>query len=250
MVAHGFLHVAQRKLAVGNHVEGHGLGIVAFALYVVEIVHGIFAETVEESPHTSLAHPSSAECQRIVGLAETELLVGSAKTSRLASELDDILTVHHVEHRRTVVWPWLLVDLCQTVALANDMGDAALVGMPADGVVGNAHGSPYGFLRARSATDGLHDPSLVRIAYGERLPLSLIAVTVGQLAHDLDGFAGCSGALQRYAHHRGIIHCGSRVLQFFSYGVGTLSNSHLPLVDVADGMVGVGSLRNLAVRDT
>ena len=75
-------------------------------------------------------------------------------------------------------------------------GDARLVGMGSDGIVGNTDSHPDSAFLTFSFADQIHDPDLIGVAEREGLSFGGIAVFVNEGNEPLDGFAGGLTALE------------------------------------------------------
>ena len=75
-------------------------------------------------------------------------------------------------------------------------GDACLVGMGCDGVVGNAYSDPVSAFLTFAFADQIHDPDLIGVTERERLSFGGIAIFVDEGDEPLDGFASGLTALE------------------------------------------------------
>ena len=126
MVAHAVFHVLDAQLAVGHDPERHVLSIWVLALCPRQIAVEGVVEMAEEAPHTRFAETASAEVGERIGVLPGEVFVLALEPSHLSRIFHHVLRIEHV----------LLV-------LHVELADAALVGMCADGIVGNAQGDPH-----------------------------------------------------------------------------------------------------------
>ena len=219
MVAHSMLDVAHRHLAVGLHIQGHG--VLALSLYVRKIcLSRSLAEHVIETPHTSLTGTKAAEIEGTIGIGKTEVLVPAAEIAFLTGERDDIRRIQAV-----------------VLVVEREPMDAALVGVSGDTVIGDTYGHPYGTLHAGAFTDHLHNPRLIWIGNRERLAAAVVSVFLHQVSHHLDGFLGTARTLQGNINQASVIHYPGRVHQFRTPAESGLADGHLKLVDVSDYVI-------------
>ena len=125
--------------------------------------------------------------------------------------------------------------------------DAAVVGVTADAVVGDAHGDPYRSLAARAFAYHLQYPDFVGVCDGEAFALAFVAVLLRQFRHDVDGLACSLGALQGEHHQRTVVdEAGDGVGELFPAAEGRLMDGELMFVHQADDAVGVGYFGHFA----
>ena len=117
------------------------------------------AKDVECRPCPGLTSPHSAEIQRIVGIAEAELLIRTFIIAHLPCKGNHVRGIHAV----------LLV-------LERESADPGLVGMGTDISVRHPSGHPHyafvdilAFDHLHSFADEVHYPDLVLVCDGERL---------------------------------------------------------------------------------
>ena len=239
VVAHHVRDIFDAYLAGRLDEEGH-LALQVVAHGVVQPVRGgtrelgtildigelPVAKDVECRPGPSLAAPSAAEVQRIIGIAEAEILVGTAVPALAAGEFGHIGGVHAVFG-----------------VIPGETGDAALIGMGADVAVGNAAGHPHYALLVGTLAHQVHDPSLSGVGDAEGLALGRIAVLACQRHYGLYGLAGRAGALKRNVNKRTIVHYTVSVYLFLTASPGGLPYDELMLVHVSHGLVCIRNLR-------
>ena len=119
--------------------------------------------------------------------------------------------------------------------------------MGTDGIVRNTLSHPYNSLAAGSLAHHLHDPSFVGIADCECLALRVVAIGIGQCGHHLDSITCSLGTLQGNIDKRSIIENTCRVDHLLATAIGSLANGNLPLIDVTYYIIGLRSLRYLAM---
>ena len=123
--------------------------------------------------------------------------------------------------------------------------------MSADHVVGDAQGHPHGasllYLAVAGGAHHLHDPGLVGVADGEGLTLGVVAILLRERGHHVDGLAGGLRALQGDVDERAVVEDARGVDHLLASAEGGLADGYLPLVDVANDVVGLLGLRYLAV---
>ncbi len=229
MVTHASLHVLHTHLSVGHYPKGHILCIRVFSQGPRQVTAHIL-EMVKERPCTRIAETTAREIGLGIRHLPREVGILARKPSLAACKLDNIFGEHHV----------LLV-------LHVKLTDAALVGMGTDGLVGYTLGHPHHSLRARTFAHHLHYPSLVGVANGECLALTVVAVGLCQCGHHLDSLACCLGTLQGNVDKRTIVNYTRTVYHFLTPAIGCLAYGYLPLVDIADNIVSLGSLGYLSM---
>ena len=221
------------QIAVGIHRGGLPVGIHQGKPAV--------GESIEYAPDAGLAGAGAAEINRIVGIPEAEILILPVKIPHPPGERDHVLCIETV------------VGIVQREA-----GDAGLVGMGADGPVGNPDGHPDNPLAGIDAVadrhtlpDHLEYPGLFLVGDRERLALGAVAVFVGQFDDDVDGFPCGLGALEREAHQRAVIQLAAAVHQLFAPAESRLGDDDLMIVDIAhhaEGLPDLGNVGEVFVR--
>ena len=99
-----------------------------------------------------------------------------------------------------------------------------------------------------SLSDHFEDPHFVLVHDGERLAFAVIAVSGDQIGHHFDGFTGSLGALQRQPDQVSVVDDALLRDELFTTDESGLADGDLILVHVADDVVCVGHLRDLAER--
>ena len=95
MVAHHSLNVANRRLAVGLHIEGHYFGIF-FAVEIRQIfLHSVF-KSIEKRPSSSIATAQSAEVSGVVGSGKVEFFVFAIEVSHFTRKRNNIFRIEAV----------------------------------------------------------------------------------------------------------------------------------------------------------
>ena len=194
-----------------------------------ELVHAIDM-MVEEAPHACVAVADSAEIKWVVGIAEREILVFPVEEPLLSRHLHHVLGIEHVR-----------------LVLHVETGDAALVGMCADAVVGHSDSHPHCPFASRALAHHLKHPCLVLVGDGEGLSLAVVAVFGHERCHDVDGIPGACGTFERDIDKRAIVHNSLRVHHLLPSSEGGLCDGHLILVDLSYHVVGSLRLTYLAV---
>lgn len=228
VVAHGGNDFFEGDGLVGLDVERHfgvagcGVGDGHKAKGVVGVGGHAAVETVEEAPDTGFAVAGGTEIAGGKGIAEGEVcIILACEVAFCAGKLDDVLGVEHV----------LLVFQVKTC-------DAALVGVGANAVVGNADCYPIGSLYTRAFAYHLHDPNFVFVADGEGFTLGVVAVLCYEVGHNLDGFAGCGGSLQCQLHEGGVVDDAGGVAEFLASAECGFADSDLVFVHLPNDAVG------------
>ena len=190
LIAHALFHVLRRHFAVRNDPERHMFAFVlplalaeSFSGSVIKVAIHVIAEMVKERPYACLADIESAEVKGVVGGLEREVLVGAGEVTFLAREINKVLIPHPVSVDVAVEF------LIEFGFLADrELGDTGLVSMCSNRIIRNTHCYPVSTFSTGTFTDQIHDPYLVGVAEGERLPFGSIAVLVHQFDEALDCF--------------------------------------------------------------
>ena len=122
-------------------------------------------------------------------------------------------------------------------------GDASLVGMGCDGIVGNTDSDPVGAFLSFALADQIHDPYLLGVAEREGLTFGGIAVFVDEGNEPLDGFAGGLTALEGDIDEGTIVDADG-VPKGFAAAPSGLTDGDLVLVHISHYGIGVGNLRD------
>ena len=246
VVSHDIGNFLDTGLLAGIH-EQWQVSVKVVAQHVVQVVVGIagdgvavlvvegepaVGEDVISGPDTGIAATDRAKIHGAVGFFEAELTVQTVEIALAAGEGNDVGSIE------TVVG-----------VIEGELADACLIGVGADGTVGDAHGHPHDallgihpVLDVHALADEFHDPGLVLVRDGESFSFGGIAVGVGQVYNDINGFAGRLGALQGNVDERAVINSASLVLKFRTAAPGGFRNDELELVHVTYGLVGMGNL--------
>lgn len=144
-------------------------------------------------------------------------------------EREEILGIHHV-----------------ILILIVNFPDSRLVGVGADGIVGNPDGYPEGTFLAPLA-DHLHYPRLILVGNGECLSGACVAVFLHEVGHCTDSLACGLAAFEGDVDERAVVEdgIGGGVLKLRGAAPSGLSDHELMLIHVADHVVGLLSLRDL-----
>ena len=125
--------------------------------------------------------------------------------------------------------------------------------MTAHITVGDADSHPhdaflgvYAILDVHALSDEIHDPGFALVGNGEGLTLRGVAVGVGQVYDDVNGFAGGLGTLQRNVDQGTVVDSASLVYQLRTAFPGGFGNDELVLVHIAHGLVGLRNLFNFS----
>ena len=118
--------------------------------------------------------------------------------------------------------------------------------MGADAVVGDADGYPHGTFHTRALAYDFEYPSLVFVTHGDRLTRATVTILLQEVGHDDDGLTCRSGTLQSQIHHGEIVEQPIGVLQLQAAVEGGFNDAHLLLVNVADDVIGVFHLGDIA----
>ena len=222
--------VAHRVVQEVGSVLGNGFSV---GIIVREPAAG---KDVEGTPDACVTTADGAEIRRTVRFLEAERLVGSVEIAFAAGKSDDVLRIEAV------------VGILQ-----GEGADAGLVGVGADRPVRHAEGHPDDALvridsvpDARPLADEFHDPGLVLVGDGEGLALGGVAVFIGQVHDDGDGFPGGRGPLQGDVDEGAVVDAAPAVHQFLAAAPGGLGDDDLLLVHVAHGLEGMGDLVDVA----
>ena len=230
MVTHTLSDILQRNFLVGDDPQRHGLFIIPLPHSVGQVAVHVGTEMIEEAPHTCLAVAAAREIRFGVSLIPREIGVLSREPPHLAGIFHHILGVEHV---------FLVFHI--------ESRDTALVGMGTNGIVGNADGHPHRTLAPGPHTHHLHDPSFIGIADGESLTLGIVAISLDQVGHHADRLTSRFRPLQGDIDQRAIVEDSGRIDHLLPTAVSGLADSHLILVDIADDIISLRSLRYLAM---
>ena len=193
VVAHVGHDVLHAQFLFGDDPQRHVLRILVLAQRPGQISLHALHVVVVETPHAGIADTATAKVGERIGILKRELLVLAVEPPHFTRILDDILRVQHV----------LLV-------LQGEGAYAALVGMSADGVVGNSPGHPHHtllrHLTVGSAALHLQNPRLLWVTDGKCLTLRVVAVSLCQRGHYLNGLTCRLGTLQGDIDQRAIVY--------------------------------------------
>ena len=194
------------------------------------LVHlGLVIVVAEETPHACIGIAYRREGDRTIGIAETEVLILAVEIAFLARKGNDVLGVQAV-----------------LGVIQGKLAYAGEIGMGTDAVVGDAYGYPHCAFHARPLADNLENPGLVLVAHGNRLARAAVAVLLQEVGHDDDGLTCRCGTLQSQIHHREIVEQTFGILQLQAAVKGGFHDAHLLLINMADDVIGVFHLRNIA----
>ena len=228
MVTHGHLYVLHAQLTTGHHPQGHILSCSVFAKSPRQIFVHAFGIAIEERPNTGITDAASTEIRLCVSHLPVEVSILATEPSFFTGKSNHVFGIHHIV-------------LVFHIELAN----ATLIGMATDGIVGNTLCHPNDALLSFSFALHFHDPCFVRVADGECLTFGAVAVGLSQRCHHLDGFARGPRALQAEIDQRAIVYASIGIDHLLTAAIGGLANGYLKLIDVANDIIGDGSLRNL-----
>ena len=216
---------------IGLDVEGQVVVLAIVAIDVRQVlVHLCLVVVVtEEAPHAGIGIAHLREGDRAIGIAEAEVLVLTTEVAFLTGEGDDVLGVKAVLR-----------------VLEGELADAGEVGMGRDAIVWDADCHPHGTLHAWALAHDLEDPRLVLVAHGDGLTRAVVAILLQEVCHDDDGIARCSSTLKAEVDHGIIIEPAFGVLQLEAPVEGGLYDADLLLIDVANDVVGVFHLWDVA----
>ena len=175
MVAHGSLHVLHTEFMLGHYPEGHVFSVGIKSLGPRQIAGEAIGKAIEECPHAGITETASSEVGARIGHLPVDLVITPLEPPFASGKGNDVLAIEHI----------LLVFHVEAP-------DAALVGMCADSVIGDALGHPHHFLASRTTAHHLHNPCFIRVADGESFALAVVAISLYQGCHHANGFAGCA----------------------------------------------------------
>ena len=243
VVAHHVGHVLGADLARRLHEQRHlAAEFVAHRIIdpvrsrradegsVLLVGEGPVAQYVECRPSPCIAGPGAREVERIVGIAEAEILVLALVPALAACE------VYHVRRVEAVLR-----------VIEREAGDAALVRVGAYVSVRHPARYPY-YALFLTLADEVHDPRLLGIRDGEGLAFGRVAVGIRQLHDSADGLARGAGTLQGHVDQRTIVHHTILVDLLFAAAPGGFGYYELVLVHVAHDLEGLRHLRDLPGR--
>ena len=183
----------------------------------------------KEAPHTGIGVAHLREGDGAIGIAEAEVLVLATEVAFLAGKGDDVFRIEAVLR-----------------VFERELTDAREVGMRRDAIVGDAHSHPHSALHAWALAHDFENPSLVLVAHGDGLARAVVAIFLQEVGHDDDGLTSCGSTLQPQMNHGVIVEPALGVLQFQTAIEGGLYDAHLLLIDIANDIVGVFHLWDVA----
>ncbi len=131
-------------------------------------------------------------------------------------------------------------------AFGRECGDARLVGVCRNAVVGNATRNPNCTFVAHAFANHFQNPNLLRIGYRKRFSAAAVTVLRHKVGHRANGFARIFRSLQGDVNQATVVYQSRGVDQLLATAVSGLANGQLMFVHVAHYVVGLRGFGNLA----